>query len=165
MGTRNFGGQRLTRNSRTGETCNSKPPAGHRVGDAPLHSSSATIRLRQSCFMAAARALQAVENFALKSAPPMTTNTATEAGLFPHTGSQVLRCAAFVATFWMSFGIAHGQMELLVTNYTNGPYTIGGATINSASITGLSYPTGIAFSGSNVFVANLGTHSTGVDTL
>jgi len=51
------------------------------------------------------------------------------------------------------------------TNGAIGVYTTSGATVNAALITGLTNPTGIAVSGSDVFVVKAGNNSIGNGTI
>jgi len=56
----------------------------------------------------------------------------------------------------LSSAIARGGNIYVVNNVngTIGEYTTSGATVNASLVSGLNYPTGIAVSGSNLFVTN-----------
>src|ERR1039457_4936452 len=73
-----------------------------------------------------------------------------------------LVAAVAVAALWAMPGTARGQ--IFETNYfgnTIGEYTTSGTTVNSALISGLNSPTGIAVSGVDLFVANQSTGTIG----
>src|SRR3982750_2978039 len=70
----------------------------------------------------------------------------------------VLACASLLAA------VHSVSAQIFVVNQdlgTIGEYTTGGTIINSAVISGLFSPEGIAFSGGNLFVANFGNGTIG----
>jgi len=64
-------------------------------------------------------------------------------------------CAALLGL--CSISVAHAQ--IFVTNYSSnaiGEYNLDGTTINASLVSGLDGPEGLALSGNDLYVANLG---------